>query len=266
MSSASSRSCTASPNGAGPRSRFRAGRDRAPAWSSISGRQRSTSFLAAGGGAMPVRRSRTISAIASSIGASARSVISSNLPRWKRSSSMAVRFLRDAVHAPRADRLDARLLDRLEHRARLLAARLQAAMHRRIVTGEAQRDGSRHGRARSRPRAASACAAAPAAAPCRRPGRGARRRSDTSSSGLRAIARRQPVTARLNGSVGDSFGDGLLGLMFDGHCTALPSAPHARERRRLKTAPRSPSSPAVPRRSSADRTRPRSAAPARRTC
>ena len=63
-----------------------------PARSSISGRHRSTSLRAAGGGAMPVRRSRTIMASASSIGASARSVISSNLPRWKRSSSMAVRF------------------------------------------------------------------------------------------------------------------------------------------------------------------------------
>ena len=50
-------------------------------------------------------------------------------------------ILGDAVHAPRADRLDARLLDRLEHRARLLAARLQAAMHRRIVAGNSQRNG-----------------------------------------------------------------------------------------------------------------------------
>ena len=48
--------------------------------------------------------------------------------------------LGDAVHAPRADRLDAGLLDRLEHRARLLAGRLQAAMHRRIVAGQPQRD------------------------------------------------------------------------------------------------------------------------------
>ena len=48
---------------------------------------------------------------------------------------------RDAVHAARADRLDARLLDRIEHRARLLAARHELAMHRRIVTGEPQRDG-----------------------------------------------------------------------------------------------------------------------------
>ena len=58
---------------------------------------------------------------------------------------------RHAGHAARADRLDARLLDRLEHRARLLAARHQLAMHHRIVTGELERDRSRHGRARSRP-------------------------------------------------------------------------------------------------------------------
>ena len=45
-----------------------------------------------------------------------------------------------AAHAARADRLDARLLDRIEHRARLLAARRELAMHRRIVTGEPQRD------------------------------------------------------------------------------------------------------------------------------
>ena len=48
--------------------------------------------------------------------------------------------LRDALHAPRADRLDARLLDRLEHRARLLPARHLPPMHRRIVAGELERD------------------------------------------------------------------------------------------------------------------------------
>ena len=42
----------------------------------------------------------------------------------------------------------------------------------------------------------------------------------TSSSGLRAMARRQPVTARLNGSVGDSFEVGF-GLMFDDIYRAL---------------------------------------------
>ena len=45
-----------------------------------------------------------------------------------------------------------------------------------------------------------------------RPGRSAAK--ETSSSGLRASARRQPVTARLNGSVGDSFADGLV-LMLE---------------------------------------------------
>ena len=47
---------------------------------------------------------------------------------------------RDSAHAARADRLDAGLLDRFEHRARLLAAGHELAMHRRIVTGEPQRD------------------------------------------------------------------------------------------------------------------------------
>ena len=54
---------------------------------------------------------------------------------------MAERFLATPGHAPRADRLDARLLDRLEHRARLLPAGHQLAMHGRIVAGELERDG-----------------------------------------------------------------------------------------------------------------------------
>ena len=49
-------------------------------------------------------------------------------------------ILGDALHAPRADRLDAGLLDRLEHRARLLAARHQAAVDGGVVTGHPQRD------------------------------------------------------------------------------------------------------------------------------
>ena len=48
--------------------------------------------------------------------------------------------LGDAGHAARADRLDAGLLDRLEHRARGLAARHELPMHARIVTGELERD------------------------------------------------------------------------------------------------------------------------------
>ena len=46
----------------------------------------------------------------------------------------------DAAHAARADGLDAGLLDGVEHRARLLAAGHELAMHRRVVTGEPQRD------------------------------------------------------------------------------------------------------------------------------
>ena len=100
----------------------------------------STIFFAAGGGVWPVRRSRTISATASSIGASARSVMSSNLPRWKRSSSMAERFLATPDMRRDADRLDAGLLDRLEHGARLLPAGHQLAVHHRVVAGELERD------------------------------------------------------------------------------------------------------------------------------
>ena len=48
--------------------------------------------------------------------------------------------LGDAGHAPRADRLDAGLLDRLEYRARLLAAGHQFPVHARIVAGKLERD------------------------------------------------------------------------------------------------------------------------------
>ena len=46
-----------------------------------------------------------------------------------------------ALHAARTNGLDARLLDRVEHRARLLSTGHQLAMHRGIVTGELQRHG-----------------------------------------------------------------------------------------------------------------------------
>src|SRR6476660_8502975 len=49
-------------------------------------------------------------------------------------------ILRDAVHAPGADRFDARLLYRFEDRPGLLAGRLKAAMQGLIVTREAQRN------------------------------------------------------------------------------------------------------------------------------
>lgn len=48
--------------------------------------------------------------------------------------------LGDARHPPRAERFDARLLDRFEHAAGLRITRHQLAMHFRVVTGELQRD------------------------------------------------------------------------------------------------------------------------------
>ena len=49
-------------------------------------------------------------------------------------------ILRDARHAARPDRLDAGLLDRLEHGARLLPAGDELAMDQRVVAGELERD------------------------------------------------------------------------------------------------------------------------------
>src|SRR5262249_17663873 len=120
------------------------------------------------------------------------------------------------------------------------------------------------------------------------PGRSAA--NDTSSSGWRAIARRQPVTARLNGSVGASL-TGPLGLMLEdiGAAISVPVAPSPQsavgrvwdawtidgrraphparfarhpllsgEGKNISSTPRSRSSRAAPARSSADRTRRRS--------
>ncbi len=50
-------------------------------------------------------------------------------------------IFRHARHAARPDRLDARLLDRLEYRPRLLSARHQLAVDGRVVTRELERDG-----------------------------------------------------------------------------------------------------------------------------
>jgi len=51
------------------------------------------------------------------------------------------KVLGDARHPACADRLDAGLLDRVEHGARLLPARHELAMDHRVVTGEFERDG-----------------------------------------------------------------------------------------------------------------------------
>ena len=222
ISSASSRSCTASPNcfwsstTDSSRSRSR------PARSSISGRQRSTSFLAAAGGARPVSRSRTMSASASSIGASARSVMSSNLPRWNFSSSMAVIFLA-TPSMRRAPIASTRACSTASNTARPC---WPAGCRRRCVAGSWQAMRSAMESAWPRTIAASPLLSLRGGSGSRtlppiRPGRSAA--NDTSRSGLRAIARRQPVIARLNGSVGESFEDGLL-LMFDAMISSRSSS------------------------------------------
>src|SRR5262249_58153473 len=49
-------------------------------------------------------------------------------------------IFRNATHAARTNRFDPGLFDGFEHGARLLAARRQFAMDRRIMAGEPQRD------------------------------------------------------------------------------------------------------------------------------
>jgi hypothetical protein len=136
ISSESSRSCTASPKRAGSRPAFPAGRGRAGR-SSMKSRHRSTSLRAAGGGACR-SAARAPSGDASSIGASARSVTSSNLPRWKRSSSMAERFWRRPTCG--ASRSPRRAPARPRRTPRAPAGRpAPAAVHRGIVAGELER-------------------------------------------------------------------------------------------------------------------------------
>ena len=162
-------------------------------------------------------------------------------------------ILRHAVHAPRADRLDARLLHRLEHRAALLAGRHLPPVHRRIVAGELERDRIRvpaHDRGvlqrELARRLGQTRLAARDAGPLRRIG--------DFEIGL---ARERPHAARDRAleRLGRGFFCGRLGFDVGGHRC-----------RKISSAPRSPSSPAARRRSSADRTRRPSAAPAHRTC
>ena len=123
------------------------------------------------GGSSPVRRSRASIATASSSGAS--------LARARLGERAAVVAVvehggdvrRHALHAARADRLDPRLLDRVEQGAGRRALRRKAAMERIVVAGEAQRERIGEARGRSPPRAGWACAAARAAAPWRPPAR-----------------------------------------------------------------------------------------------
>ncbi len=151
-----------------------------------------------------------------------------------------------AVHAARADRLAARLLDGVEDGARLPSLRREAAMHLAVVAGEPQRHGVADAARDRRRRAASAAAAAREGAPSAASSSGRSAANVTSRSCLPATARTQPATARLNGSVGASRF--LLAI------------------RGPSSAPRWRRIPAARRRARADRTPPRAAAPARRTC
>ena len=76
----------------------------------------------------------------------------------------------------------------------------------RIVAGEPQRQRIADAAGDGDVVARSSCAAARAGAPCAADSVGRSAAKDTSRSGLPAMARMQPTTARLNGSVGPSAG------------------------------------------------------------
>ncbi len=183
-----------------------------PARPSMKPRHNSTRRRAAGGGTWPVRRSRTSIARASSIGASARSLISSNFPRWNLSSSMAARLSATPIMR-RAPIASTRACSMASNTARAccppgsrrrctalswhaIRSPIESAWPRTIAasSGVSLRGGS-----------------GSRALPPDMPGRSAA--NDTSRSCRRAMARRHPVTARLKGSVGASFA-GDLGLML----------------------------------------------------
>ncbi len=192
-----------------------------PARPSIQLRHSSTRRRAAGGGGRPVRRSRTSIATASSIGASARSEISSNLPRWNLSSSIAARLLATPCMR-RAPIASTRACSTASNTAR---ACWPPGIRRRWMAVSWQAMRSAIASAWPRTMAASAAVilrggSGSRALPPTIPGRSAA--NETSSSGWRAMARRHPVTARLNGSVGASLA-GVLVLMFEDITTPLSS-------------------------------------------
>src|SRR5262245_7669334 len=166
-----------------------------------------------------------MSATASSIGASARSDTSSNLPRWKRSSSMAARFFAtpDIRRAPIAS---TRACSTASNTAR---ACCPPGTSLRCTIGSWQASLSAMASAWPRTIAASEAASLRGgsgrrALPPTMPGRSAAK--DTSSAGLRAMARKHPVTARLNGSVGLSLA-ALLPLKLDDISRELLNRPRA---------------------------------------
>ena len=114
---------------------------RARARPSIQGRQRLAMARALEGGASPVSRSRTRRARASGSGASERSVEFVDAASLIALLEARGEIGGDAFHALRADGLDPRLLDRLEHGARLAARRRELRVQRWIVAGDGESRG-----------------------------------------------------------------------------------------------------------------------------
>ena len=212
---------------------------------SIHGRQRLTTARALAGGAWPVSFSRTRSASASGSGASERSVDLGEAAPLVALLHAGGEIGGDALHALGADGLDPRLLDRLEHGARLAAGRRERLMQGRVVTGDGRARRRRHGRGSPRSRSWSGCATARAAAPSCRTSPGGSLVNTTSTALSAAIERVVCVTARLKGSSGASL---------------------RRASVIVSSRPRWRSTAAGPRRSSADRTRRSGRARARRIC
>ncbi len=153
----------------------------------------------------------------------------------------------DAVHAARADRLAARLLDGVEDGARLPPLRREAAMHLAVVAGEAQRHGvadAARDRRVLRRQPARRLRQPHLLRQQQRPV-GGERHVEVALAGDRAHAARDGPLERLGRR---------LALLAIGHRSASSSA------RRWRTIP------AARRRARADRTPPPAAAPARRTC
>ena len=170
-------------------------------------------------------------------------------------------ILRHAAHAARADRLDAGLLDGLEYRARLLAAGRELAMHRRVVTGEPQRD--RIGMAAHDRRLAFVEPARRLRQPRLAAGQagalGGEAHFEIALAGDRAQADADRALERL----GRRFLRGTFGLMLE---VIDLASPLSRREASLGQRHVDRASPAIPARSSADRIPPPAAAPARRIC
>ena len=162
---------------AGPRRACPAGRARVPALSSIHGRHRSTILLAAGGGfeaGQPLAHDQRHGVLERRVGAVRDLVVfAAVIAVLQHGGEIAGH----ALHAPRADRLDARLLDGVEDRARLLPLGRQPAMDAASWQASAA-PWNRHGRARWRRPARQLARRLGQRAPCRRQGRPVRREGD----------------------------------------------------------------------------------------